>query len=357
MIGTNLGLDLPSLSDSLATIVSKVTVALSAIQDSIADLADPSALNINDAISMNGNALSGVSTVQFATGNASQVPGSLFYAAGEFFMVDVSGTPIQITANGLINIGGTGGFVGDYVSSNPTGAAYDLASTQFRFTKTVGGVTTPSDVSLLSAILNGAAGSVKIGVDAAINTARIANFKSLPGTGVSLLVYNAATSTIEDGNVTPPTNPLTSLTVATLTTTTDDKYSYVQTHAHQMAPAQASVNVTANDLNVTSTGTAWSYSSPIFPLRVGDRIKTYKLYWSAGSGNVVVKLKKQTATNIIVTVDTVTTSVPGSFTQTTSQTIASPVAAADGDRFYLEFTAGSASGDQIFGIQYTKDHP
>jgi hypothetical protein len=356
MIGTNPNLDLPSGSDPLATIVAKVITALGVLQTSIADKATPAALNMNAPLSMAGNAITQVSTLQLAQGNVSVLPGSIYYGSdGEFYAVDLSGTAVKLTANGQINIGGTGGFVGDYVASNPTGAAFDAASGQFRFTKTAGAAW--ADLVAANLILEGSAGTVKFGVDSAINTARTVNVKSLPTSGISLLVYNAATSTLENGAVTAPTNALASLSVATLTTTTDDKHTFAKGMALQIAPALVASNCTATDHQILSTAPSWAYSSPSIPLREGDRIKTITLWTNTGLGSVTVTLKKRAGGSLSDTTVDVPHLVTFSGANSYSVTIGSPVAFAAGEHFWIELSGGSNSGESLTPLRITWDHP
>ncbi len=132
MIGTNLGLSLPLLSDNLATIVSKTSTALSAIQTSIADDATQAAINITGALSFGGNWATDVGGLVLTTGNAPSAAGSVYYSGGEFYMVDAT-SAIKMTLNGTINVAGVGGIGGDYGGSNPALVSYDTASSQYRF--------------------------------------------------------------------------------------------------------------------------------------------------------------------------------------------------------------------------------
>jgi hypothetical protein len=354
VIGTNLNLSLPLAGDTMSSVVAKTAAALSAIQTSIADKATPAALNINAPLSLNGNALTQVTSLQLASGNANGTPGSIFYQAGEFWAVDSTGTAIQLTAGGSINIGGTGGFVGDYVASNPTGAAYNLASGQFRFTKSAG---VWADLAFANAVLQGANGTVSLGVDAAVNTARTLNVKSLPTSGISLLVYNGATSTLEDAAVTSPTNPVPTMTVGTLTVTGDTKKTYSDRFIVPLNPSASGTNVNVSASAVSSTNTAWAYDTSMIPSLIqGDRIKTISVWSTVGGGTVTAALKKfDAAAGTVTTIESWSVTLPTS--SFTSHTLTSPPTVAAGERYYLSFSAGSASGAWITGIEGLKDHP
>ncbi len=177
MIGTNLGLSLPLLSDTLATIVSKTNVALTAIQTSIADRATPAGLNITTALSFGSQWATNVGGLVLVTGNPPSAAGSVYYSAGEFYMVDHTGA-IQMTLNGAINVSGFGGIGGDYGGSNPALLYYDTASGQYRF-YTNGGTHAFGDTESRAAILNNGTGSVKLSADASVTTTKsypIGNF-------------------------------------------------------------------------------------------------------------------------------------------------------------------------------------
>lgn len=134
MIGTNLNLDLPTLSDTLATIVSKTVTALGLIQDSIADKATPSALNITSALSLAGNQLTNVASATLTDGNNATVAGTIYYHNNEFYLVDGTGT-IQLTSAGAINVSSTGTIGGDYGGSNPANVTYVNATAEYLFKK------------------------------------------------------------------------------------------------------------------------------------------------------------------------------------------------------------------------------
>lgn len=178
MIGTNLNLDLPTLSDPLATIVSKTVTALSAIQVSIADKATPSALNINSALSMGGNQLTSVGSVTLADGNASAAAGTIYYHLGEFYLIDATGA-IQLTASGAINVAGVGGIGGDYGGSNPAQVTYDNASVQYRFMQDG---TNWADVKARD-FLHTADWEQELGLLGSVNLAAYGYQLSIPGNG------------------------------------------------------------------------------------------------------------------------------------------------------------------------------
>ncbi len=211
MPGVNLSLDLPQLSDPLATVVSKTAAALTAIQNDLTPKVTAGALNINAALPFNGNPATGLGSIQLSAGNTPTAAGSIYYASGEFWAIDATGT-IQLTSMGNLNAAGLAGIVGDYGGTNPARVTYVNASGQYQFTTAPGAY---ADLVARSVILEGSAGSVQMGVDAALTGSKTANWKSLPSSGVSFLVYKASTGTIEDGAVTNVSNPLVSTAAIT----------------------------------------------------------------------------------------------------------------------------------------------
>src|ERR1700685_1224715 len=132
MIGTNLNLVLPLLTDTMATIVAKTATALSAIEVSIADQATVSAINIASAFTINRNQLTNVAGTTYVDGNNPTAAGSVYYHSNEVYLVDGHG-PIKLTSVGAINVSGIGGIGGDYGGLNPALESYNLASGQYRF--------------------------------------------------------------------------------------------------------------------------------------------------------------------------------------------------------------------------------
>src|ERR1041384_2355978 len=177
MPGQSLNLSLPSLSDTMATIVSKTATALSAIQTDLTPKITPPALNINASLSVAGNALTNIGSLQMVDGNQPTNPGSLYYHNGEFFLVDTTGT-IQVTTNGVLNVAGVVGIIGDYGGSNPARVIFNDTAGEFRFQEDQAGPIW-ADVVCDDLVLEGASGTVRFNVDAAISGGKTINIKSL----------------------------------------------------------------------------------------------------------------------------------------------------------------------------------
>lgn len=132
MIGTPLNLNLPLTSDTMVGVVTKTAAALSALADSIADQATPSAIDINTALEFGGNWALNTGGVVLVDGNSPSAPGSLYYHNGEFFLVDSTGA-IQVTNTGTLNVASLGTIGGDYGGSNPALESYVASANEYRF--------------------------------------------------------------------------------------------------------------------------------------------------------------------------------------------------------------------------------
>lgn len=204
MPGVDLNLDLPSLSDSMSDIVAALVVAISTIEDDLSAKVVPAELDINAALSMGGNSLTAVGSVQLMSGNAPTAAGSLYYHTdGEFYMLTSAGA-VKVTANGSLNVTAANGIVGDY-GLGPEAVSYDNLSGEYRFTEDTG---VWADLVADDLVLNSASGSVRFAVDNAITTARQFILKDIPASGVSALVYNASNSTVESAENQRITNQL-----------------------------------------------------------------------------------------------------------------------------------------------------
>jgi hypothetical protein len=373
MIGTNLGLTLPSLSDSMATMVSKTATALSAIQVSIADKATPAGLNINAALSFAGNWATSVGGIVLAAGNHPTAAGSFYYSGGEFFMVDATGA-IQLTSAGALNAASVAGIGGDYGGANPASAIYNNASGQFRFFSN-GGTSTYADVACLGVVLKGSAGSVRLSCDAAIGSAREMKVKSLPASGTSFLVYASATSTVEDSAVNTDAKTIAgAVTFANAVTITGDL-----TLSAELKHPNWSMNLSLVSETGTSTTTGvaiatthpyrvdltggwfWASQDILSRLRGGERLKTISIRTSFGGGRTMnVDLKKAVTdlggtTTVSVVQNWATVADSGNLLQ--ALTLSSPLTLSGMDRLWLEFSGTAAGSDYWQALSITFDRP
>src|ERR1043165_3553208 len=137
MIGTDLNLDLPSLSDTLVVAMGKVIQCFSDIEDSIADKATPAGLDITTSLSFGGNPITSLGYATFADGNNPTAAGSAYYDSGDFYLFTAAGA-VRLTASGGVNAAGIGGIGGDYGGANPALVEYDDAPGEFIFTEDTG---------------------------------------------------------------------------------------------------------------------------------------------------------------------------------------------------------------------------
>ncbi len=324
MPGVDLNLDLPSLSDPLATIVAKFITALSVVEDDLAADVTPSEIDINTSLSMNGSALVNTGSVQFVAGNAPTSAGSMWYEDDEFWVQDATGA-VRLTVDGAIDASSIGGITS---LASPAAVTWDLASSQFRFTADSGVF---ADLSADDLVLNSASGSVRFSVADAITTAREFNIVDLPASGVSALVYDAASSSLKSSENTRITNALKATTLdvsgaSTLTgnvtvggltsvagglvhpvweqalpTHNGDRFAGVNKDTTNFTTSVLSVSRTVG----TSNNSSLQWMQHI-PLRVGERIKTLGATVSkttAGAPNFTISLVSLSGGNVFTTLD------------------------------------------------------
>lgn len=355
MIGTDLNLDLPSLSDQLATVVSKTATALAAVETSLSDKATPAGLDMTSQLDMQGNAVVNVSTLRLTAGNFSQLAGAIFYYTGEFFAVDSTGL-VQLTANGAINAAGVGGIVGDYGGVNPAKVTYDDASGEYRFTED--NAPTYADLRVQDVIYvqnGGGTGSLRITVDSAITTARLIALKSLPTSGKSLLVYDAAGSTLEDNAATRATNvvKVTNLDLSGNVIHPERTVGLSMTGARTLGTATATIEpyVATQDISGTFT---WRQQIPI---EVGKRVKSVtvllnKLVAAATTLKIFRVTEAQIAAASAGTeMGTASTSATGVATLScTANQNGAPVAAVATEQWYVQVSHTSENSTAFIAV-------
>jgi hypothetical protein len=280
MPGLDLNLDLPSLTDTLADVVSKTATALAAIEDDLAGLITVGELDMNAALSMEGNAITDVGGLVLTSGNPGTA-GSVVYVGGEFYLVTPAGT-VQITSGGALDAGSIGGITG---MSGGAAVEFDLASGEFRFYEDTG---VRADLVADEVVLHGANGTVLLTVDDAIASARVVNFKSLPASGVSLLAYDAADSALVDAADQTITSDMTfsgELTLATIAVTTLKHAAFSRTFPAPLlcVPGAAGVTVGNGPAPTLSVTVGNQVNLHLHPLRAGDRLTKVKIT-GAGSG-------------------------------------------------------------------------
>lgn len=365
MPGSNLNLDLPELADPMATIVSKLVTALSAVQDDLAPKIVPSEINVNAALSMNGCALTNTGSVQLVAGNAPSSVGSIYYNTdGEFYAIDATGA-VRITLNGALDASSFGGITG--MGGTDAAVTYDLSTTQFRFTAEVGEY---ADLVARYFIMEGNAGTVQMGATANVNTAMQFNIDKMPASGVVPLVYDPSISAVRDGTITSAgglalfTGILASanITGTNITGQNLTASGAVQVLLHFQHPEwQWALPTFGGSLEGTITGSGnpssqahnqVAVSSGLkwyqhLPVRALERVKKVVMDLSASNTGSFVNIiiAKMSATGTLTTVQSAAFSASTSFTIT----VASPVDAAVGETWLLIVDASNqASSNTTF---------
>ncbi len=342
MIGTNLGLSLPLLSDNLATIVSKTSAALSSIQTSIADRATPAGLNITTALSFGGNWATNVGGLILVTGNPPSAAGSVYYGSdGEFYMVDHTGA-VKMTLNGAINVSGFGGIGGDYGGTNPALLSYDTASGQYRF-YTNGGTHAFGDTSARAMILNITGGSVKQTVDASVVTNKVYAWGNL-GTNLAVTF---------DG-----TKIVTNNTVASDWHVQDLFHStawQLDVPLYPSGPTQIAFSVgsvTTDDVITSGTGGDTWRSMPLSSLgiKVGDTVTgLHATIQKATAAAALVKFRKKNLNSAAADISSFDTANFGTGIVNGTWTPFTPFTIASGDRTWIEMALAGAT-DSIINL-------
>jgi hypothetical protein len=99
----------------------------------------PSGLNINQTLSLNNNQLSEIASLALQNLSSAPTASSLIYELGnELFFNDGTGTPVQITSGGAINVSGVGGIGGDYSTTPGVAVNYSDISKGYSFLQAPG---------------------------------------------------------------------------------------------------------------------------------------------------------------------------------------------------------------------------
>lgn len=362
MPGIDLNLDLPTLADSLSDIVTKLTTALSAIEDDLAAQVTSGAITIDAELSFNGQPLTNVGGVRISGGESSVV-GTLYMDGADLWVMTSDGA-VKLTADGGVNVAGAGGIGGDYGSGDEL-VSYDLASQEYRM------FADPSaeyaDVVLDDLVLmeSFGGGSVRLDVDPSITTARTFSIKTLNAAGVSMLVYDASTSTLETSDTKRATNVVNvttlnaSSTIVSSSTVQATTFKHTNEHVKRLHNSQGiaasgNFSVTTADMKATtvSSGGFWVLMGNLMS---GDRPKIVQLRLNKTSGgNISVELFKHTRTAGTTSLGTFTYSTLG--VGDLVCTIGSPSALADGEDLLIQIQT-PAVGDEIRSTVLYWDRP
>jgi hypothetical protein len=372
MPGIDLNLVLPSLSETQATNIARIATALQTIEDDLSADVTTGEIDINADLSMEGNALTNVRGIQFSDGYDAAPAGTMYYSEGEFYVVTADGV-VRLTLAGEIDSSSFGGITG--MGGTNASVVFDLASSEFRFYEDVGNY---ADLRAEDVILtNLVGGSVRLGVHSAITTARTFDIKSLPSSGVSLLAYNAATSTVEDGATLSITN---NHTLTGTTTMTTGVVSVLTVGSQFRHPLWTTAFTGCEGLSIATTGVAVAdtadmsvlYSSGIsgaiiatwrkrLNLRNGERISSVTLnFTNAVSTIATMRLKRVSYSGAVPTTTTIGTNATSSGGLQNMGISVSQTALSGFEFLYIELefgtsNTGSTSVYYVHSGHYTAD--
>lgn len=361
MPGIPLNLPIPTLSDTQTQVVTKVAQALTAIETDLTPQVTPSEININTDMQFNGNKAVNVNSIEFTNGT-NNVPGALYYDGADWFVVTPIGT-IQLTQGGTINVAGTGGIGGDYVSASAL-VTFDNTVNKYKFFGA--GAVNPSDLEFRNLVLKGTNANVTVGVSNNLLANKTINVESVPAFGIGLLAYDGATNTLIDGTAVPITR---GHTFSSFQAFNSDifvggllKHNTWTVEVPLTTGTESSSNIAIQvgaGITGASAGT-WTWSSvPLNSLgiRSTDRLTSFTVnHTKTTGGTTTVALGKRvfpsnTVSTIISFISTTPIS-PGDF----PCTIVPAVSVVDRERYFISYTAPTQN-DILRGITLNFDNP
>jgi hypothetical protein len=171
---------------------------LQALIDVLSQRVTVDGMDIGASLDMQGHALIDALNVQFISEGDSGAINTLYYSAGELFARDGSNRAVQITSGGVINVAGSGGFGGDYVSSNQNGASFTNSTSTFTFTAAGGTVYATMEGGEVKVHQGSSANSVGLKSPASLGSSFELTFPtSLPTNGGPALLRIDATGSIQ----------------------------------------------------------------------------------------------------------------------------------------------------------------
>lgn len=359
MPGIDLNLDLPELTDTYAEALAKTATALSAIEVDLAGLVTAGVLNINSTLSMGGQRVENVGGLHL-DGGTSTVPGTLYMDEELWVMTDAGA--VQITNAGALDVASLGTIGGDYGSGDEA-VTYDAASTEYRFKSDA---STWAFIKAAELVLTNGTGSVRFKVDPAITTARTFSIKELPASGISALVYDASTSTVELAENSRTTNDVKVTTLSASTSVTLTGALSTLKHGDQEicfgwdfsgvsdgGIVSTSFSVGTNYAKgVIDTGA--TYYRPI-PLHVGARLKKLRVVGFGGS-NAAIGVYKQAGGFSSALPDFTRTgnTVTDGYGELTFDT---PYTLVAGDAIFVHITANPGGTQDVDAIRVFFDTP
>ena len=283
-------------------------------------------------------------------------------ADNNLYFRNSTGTNVQITAGGALNIASSGGFGGDYVSVGALADFVDANDTYHFYQQLGGGVRqfarmAAADYDLYEYKANPSVGvptnRVRLKSPAALAASYdLTWLTALPSSNMIIGIDNAGAITAGLA-VTMQANQ--SLTVPPGTgrvIAPDFLHTSIQQRPIDLA-SLTSTNATVSETIVTSTAIGWSWRSRLLPVRTGDRIVSFSFAASGSGSNYTSTLLKTTGGGATTAIQSFTAgSIP------TSNTLSSPYTAVAGERYFVQIqgTTG-AVGDTVTDARFTYDHP
>jgi hypothetical protein len=162
---TDLSIPVPGIGgDTGADAANAIVVSLDAIDlhdhtEDKGSLITSAAININDTLDFNGQAASSVKQVTFSEQGSSPTDLNSMYAKsdGELYYRDDAGNEVQLTASGVVNVGGTGSLSG---VTGSAGIAYTSGSYAWSAVPHVGTAGAFANFNMRDLRLNGATSGV-----------------------------------------------------------------------------------------------------------------------------------------------------------------------------------------------------
>lgn len=320
-----------------------------------------SGLDINGNLDMGGNALINAAFVQLVLdGDVGDVRTWYTDTNGDLWYRDGQGREVQVTVGGALAVGASlGGFAGDYVGFNPTGASYDIGASQFKFTSPapageaaildVGPVHIRQDTTIFHVGLNapsGMAGNTELTFPGALPGGLAV--VSIDATG-TMGYTNALPISTLIGNVSGTQTG--SFAVVQATRETLHLHRYTLTIPASMAMLDYSGSARFNTPGVEIalgplSGSGFPIIYPI-PLKTGDRIQRWRLYYANNNSTIqsTAQLKCYVAASQAgLVAGPVLSTVPGvastQLTQDVSSAANGNITGAQGVQFYLHVNPG-----------------
>lgn len=359
MPGVNLNLDLPNVTDTMATMVAKTKAALSAIQDDLAPKVVASELNINSSLSFNGNTLTGLGSATLVSGNVPTAAGSLYYTGGEFYAIDGTGT-VKLTNVGQIAVAGVKGIGGDYGNvGNNANVYYDNASGEYRFFDGTGtGYGTLLAKKLVLKNATGFAPTFQASASQAANY-NVITPVALPAAAQVVTIDNAGQ--LKDDGVIASNMQLTGTAYIKRGNRTRT-LPFMATGMWNFSPGSLPGYTSAASKGCVSLVTG-TYFYPIMLEDCLERIQTITVYMSTTTSATAVSIAQSGNTGLTSFLGAIAggggtgSCAAGGISRAIVLTPTAPAVAATGNIYWLEFVVPASSGAELYSMDITTDVP